>query len=142
RPIPSDWAIDWQCFIDIEHGTPPSPQPNPRDDISRAPQPAYKIDTSLVNPLAFLPASVATNPSMLGLRNLLRGRDFGLPSGQTVAGLIGAPVISDDDLVIGKATADPADTKTPIAEIAPGFAGNAPLWAYVLAEAQVTSLRR
>jgi hypothetical protein len=141
RPIPSDWAIDWQCFIDIEHGTPPSPRPNPRDDVSRAPQPAYKIDTSLVNPLAFLPASVATNPSMLGLRNLLRGRDFGLPSGQTIADLIGAPAIPDDELVIGKATADPADAKRPIAEIAAGFADNAPLWAYVLSEAQVTSQR-
>jgi hypothetical protein len=142
RAIPDDWAIDWQFFIDVEHGTPELPRPNPRDDITRTPQPAYKIDTSLVNPLAFLPASVATDPSSLGLRNLLRGRDFGLPSGQTVADLLGVPAIEDDKLVIGKATADPADTKTPIAEIAAGFAGNAPLWTYVLAEAQVTSLDR
>jgi hypothetical protein len=142
RPIPNDWAIDWQSFIDIEHGTAPAPVPNPRDAVRRDPQPAYKIDTSLVNPLAFLPERVATNPSSLGLRNLLRGRDFGLPSGQSIAHAIGAPTIPDDELVIGKATADPADVKRPITDIAAGFANNAPLWTYVLSEAQVTSLKR
>jgi hypothetical protein len=142
RPVPSDWAIDWQFFIDIEHGIPDLPRPNPRDDILRKPQPAYKIDTSLVNPLAFLPPSVATDPSSLGLRNLLRGRDFELPSGQTVAAALGLEAIPDDELVIGKATANTVDDpKIPIAEIAAGFAGNAPLWAYVLSEAQVTSLK-
>jgi hypothetical protein len=142
RPVPSDWAIDWQFFIDIERGTPAQPDPNPRDAVTRTPQHSYKIDSSLVNPLAFLPAAVASNPSSLTLRNLLRGRDFELPSGQDVARSLGVPVIADDDLVIGKATADPADPKTPIAEIAADFAGNAPLWAYVLAESQATSLER
>jgi hypothetical protein len=142
RPVPSDWAIDWQFFIDIERGTPPLPDPNPRDAITRTPQLSYKIDSSLVNPLAFLPAVIATNPSSLALRNLLRGRDFELPSGQAIATSLGLPVIGDDDLVIGKATADPTDPKTPIAEIAADFAGNAPLWAYVLSESQVTSLNR
>ncbi len=142
RPVPSDWAIDWQFFINIEHMTGFPPGDNPRDPIDRKPQPAYKIDTSLVNPLAFLPEAVAKDPPSLGLRNLERGRDFELPSGQTVARVLGLEVIPDDKLVIGKATADAkADRKIPIAEIARGFAGNAPLWAYVLAEAQVTSLR-
>ena len=26
RPIPSDWAIDWQFFIDLEHGAEPTAQ--------------------------------------------------------------------------------------------------------------------
>ena len=26
RPIPGDWAIDWQFFIDLEHGASPRPQ--------------------------------------------------------------------------------------------------------------------
>jgi hypothetical protein len=142
RPVPSDWAIDWQFFINIEHAIDFPPEPNPRDPIRRKPQPAYKIDTSLVNPLAFLPEAVAKDPPSLGLRNLQRGRDFELPSGQTVARLLGLEVIPDAELVIGKATADAqADPKVPIAEIAAGFAGNAPLWAYILSEAQVTSLR-
>ena len=45
--------------------------------------------------------------------------------------------LADEELVIGKATAD--SPKTPITQIAPDFAGNAPLWAYILSEAQVTS---
>jgi hypothetical protein len=39
--------------------------------------------------------------------------------------------------LIGKATAD--GQRKPITEVASGFADNAPLWAYVLSEAQVTS---
>ena len=80
---------------------------------------------------------VASNPSSLALRNLERGQTFALPSGQTVAQLLHVDVIPDEQLVIGKATKD--DPKTPIADVAPGFAGHAPLWTYVLAEAQVTS---
>jgi hypothetical protein len=142
RPVPSDWAIDWQFFLNIEHAIGFPPGDNPRDPINRKPQQAYKIDTSLVNPLAFLPASVAKDPPSLGLRNLQRGRDFELPSGQSMARALGLEVIPDAELVIGKATADTVhDPKIPIAEIAEDFAGNAPLWAYILSEAQVTSLR-
>jgi hypothetical protein len=39
--------------------------------------------------------------------------------------------------VIGKATADTKPTH--LTDIAGGFAGNAPLWAYILSEAQVMS---
>jgi hypothetical protein len=45
--------------------------------------------------------------------------------------------IEDEKLVIGEATAD--DPKKPLVEIAKGFAGKAPLWAYILSEAQVKS---
>ena len=62
---------------------------------------------------------------------------FQLPSGQSVARALGMPVIADEELVIGKAIAD--SQPKPITEIAAGFAGNAPLWAYILSEAQVTS---
>jgi len=139
RPVPSDWAIDWQFFIDLDHGIPPTvPNPNPNDEIIRTPQRAYKIDTSLVNPLAHLPASVATNPSALALRNLLRGRDFELPSGQAVAELLGEAPLPDDRVLIGKATdEDPAPIR--LVDVAPGFADNAPLWTYILAEAHATS---
>lgn len=137
RPIPNDWAIDWQFFVDI--GDSQAQQNDPNDPIARNPQHAYKIDTSVVGALGQLPAVVASNPSSLALRNLLRGRDFGLPSGQAVASFLGEPTI---DVIVGKATDDPADTKTPIADISPVFANDAPLWAYVLSEAQVTSWNR
>jgi hypothetical protein len=137
RPIPADWAIDWQFFIDLEHGAPPAAADPLFDPIPRIPQRSYKIDTSLVSPLHNLPARIAANPSILALRNLERGSTFKLPSGQEVARALGVNPIPDDKLVIGKATAE--DPKRPLAAIAPGFAGNAPLWVYVLSEAQVIS---
>jgi hypothetical protein len=137
RPIPSDWAIDWQFFIDIEHGAKPAETAPLFDRIDRKPQRAYKIDTSLVSPLRHLPHRIAFNPSMLALRNLQRGATFGLPSGQDVATALGEKPIPDEELVIGKATAD--YPKKPLVQIADGFAGKAPLWAYILSEAQVVS---
>jgi hypothetical protein len=140
RPIPNDWAIDWQFFIDIGDGdAATSDEQNPDDPIAggRVPQKSYKIDTSLVNPLSALPPIIASNPPSLPFRNLLRGRDFELPSGQDVARALGADVIDDDDLIVGKATDE--DPKQPMKAISGVFAGNAPLWAYILSEAQVTS---
>jgi hypothetical protein len=146
RPIPSDWAIDWQFFIDIEH-TPEARGIGPLyDPIAREPQKAYKIDTSLVSPLHHLPPQIASDPSILALRNLERGLIFRLPSGQAVAEALDEPVIPDKDLMIGRAIGktDKADkdTQQPLVHIAEGFAGNAPLWAYILAEAQATSWKK
>jgi Animal haem peroxidase len=137
RHIPSDWAIDWQFFVDLEHGAKPEATAPLFDPLAREPQMAYKIDTSLVSPLRRLPHRIAFNPSMLALRNLRRGATFELPSGQDVARALGEEPIPDEDVVIGKATAD--DPKKPLVQIAEGFAGKAPLWAYILSEAQVVS---
>jgi hypothetical protein len=134
RPIPSDWAIDWQFFLDIGDGAPLDP-PEANDSIERKPQLSYKIDTSLVNPLGLLPATVASNPSSLAERNLLRGRTFRLPSGQQVAEALGEKPLADSEIRIGKATTDPADVRGTITEISSRFTGHCPLWAYVLAEA-------
>jgi hypothetical protein len=141
RRIPSDWAIDWQFFIDHEYGATPAPTSRLDDKIDRKPQQAYKIDTSLVSPLRHLPHRIAANPSILALRNLQRGAAFGLPSGQAVATAIGETAIPDEKLVIGKAIADDPG-KTLLVEISERFAGHAPLWAYILSEAQVTSWER
>jgi Animal haem peroxidase len=126
RPIPADWAIDWPFFINLGHAA-----------GQAAPQLSYKIDTSLVNPLGQLPAQVASDPSSLALRNLMRGATFQLPSGQRVAKALGVPPLADEELVIGKAVT--GSPNKPMTKVAPGFANNAPLWAYVLSEAQVTS---
>jgi hypothetical protein len=61
---------------------------------------------------------------------------MGLPSGQEVARKMGLPVIPDKKLVVGKATVDDAKTNKPLTDISKHFAGNAPLWYYILAEAQ------
>jgi len=124
--FPDTWGINWKLFFGkiTEDANP-----------NRV-QPAYKIDTSLVNPLGLLPLNVAKDIRSLAARNLLRGLRMRLPSGQTVARKMGITPIPDDKLVVGKATKD--DTKTPLTEISPDFANNAPLWYYVLAEAQAT----
>jgi hypothetical protein len=127
RPIPAGWAIDWRLFIDLGHGGKP------------APQPSYKIDTSLARPLGHLPHRIAKDPSSLALRNLQRGADFQLPSGQQVAETLGIPPIPNAELMIGPATV--GGERRPLTEVAPGLAGNAPLWAYILSEAQVMSWR-
>jgi hypothetical protein len=125
RPIPANWAIDWRFFIDLGQ------------DAGRKPQLSYKIDTSLVHPLGNLPPQIARDPSCLALRNLERGMAFQLPSGQQVARAIGVSPIPDEELVIGMATV--GGKRRPITEVAPGLADNAPLWAYILSEAQVMS---
>lgn len=137
RPVPSDWAVDWQFFLDLKNGAVPSSPADGNDPITRKPQPAYKIDTSLVNPLGLLPDRIASDPASLARRNLERGLAFSLPSGQTVAGLLGLGSLTDEQITIGKATKD--DTRVPLATLAPAMAGNTPLWTYILSEAQVTS---
>ena len=138
RPIPSDWAIDWQFFIKHEDGAEPRAISPLYDPVDRRPQQAYKIDTSLVSPLGDLPPQIASHPPALALRNLERGNIFRLPSGQEVATALGEKVIPDEDLLIRSVTAQGVQT-TPLREIAGSFEGRAPLWAYILSEAQATS---
>jgi Animal haem peroxidase len=149
--FPKQWAIDWSLFFDIKGS-------GNRVGKERV-QPSYKIDTSLVNPLGFLPEfSKETVPSTkltidqlqakvdpkkapanLAQRNLLRGMAMALPSGQDVARTMGLTPISDANLRICKAVIEEwDDPKTPNMDKFAGgaFAGSAPLWYYVLAEAQ------
>jgi hypothetical protein len=122
---PSNFAIDWNLFIDL--------QPRDPADITRT-QLAYRIDTSLVNGLGGLPPSVASNPNILALRNLLRGWRMRLPSGQDVARAMSIEPLEDSQILIGKFTGDPADPLVAIDTIDGGFKGNCPLWTYILAE--------
>ena len=61
---------------------------------------------------------------------------MGLPSGQTVARYMHVPVIPDADLKIGKATEEDTPNNKLLTDISSNFADNAPLWYYILAEAQ------
>jgi hypothetical protein len=131
REFPDNFAIDWNLFIDLEARNP---------DNSTRTQLAYKIDTSLVNPLAHLPPSVAVNPSALALRNLLRGWRLRLPTGQDVARVMGLKPLKDEDILIGKFTGDDADIIGSAVSIDPVFADNCPLWTYVLAETVETEV--
>ena len=148
--FPKEWAIDWSLFFDIDDSI-------KNGGIKRV-QPAYKIDTSLVNPLGFLPefskpaqalageltvaqlqtapVNPAMDPSNLAQRNLLRGMAMGLPSGQHVARAMGVEPIADKNLRVGKAVIDDWDKNPTLVSIHKCFEDNAPLWYYVLAEAQ------
>jgi hypothetical protein len=87
---------------------------------------ARKIDTKLPAVLMNLPARVASNPSSLAQRNLLRGRVFRLPAGQTVARKMAADgLIADSDVLDPDATVEALGMK------------DTPLWYYILQEAQV-----
>ncbi len=130
----STFAIDWRLFFDFGNNADPF--------TPERIQPAYKIDSSLVNPLGTLPAPITgeARPSLAEL-NLLRGLKLKLPSGQSVAKAMGIIPLSDEKLRVGKANID--GFKDPkhggnksITEISKKFAGNAPLWFYILAEAQ------
>jgi hypothetical protein len=138
RPIPSDWAIDWQFFVTHEDAAEPRAISPLYDRVYRKPQQAYKIDTSLASPLGDLPPQIAADPPVLALRNLARGNVFRLPPGQEVARALGEKVVPDGDLLIRKITAQGVQT-TPLRGIAGRFAGRAPLWAYILSEAQAAS---
>jgi hypothetical protein len=61
---------------------------------------------------------------------------MGLPSGQTVARHIGLEPIPDKELKVGKANVDGIKGNPSITDFGKSFTDNAPLWFYILAEAQ------
>lgn len=130
RNFPANWAIDWGLFFEMT-ARPPKLGP-------RRIQCSYKVDTSIVNPLGNLPASVSSRSSHLATRNLMRGVQKKLPSGQAVARAMASPPFKDDELFVGKATEADKPSHIPLVRISPTFANNAPLWYYILAEAQQT----
>jgi hypothetical protein len=128
-----DLGLDWGRFINLapkKFGDENDPKnPGNKDRL----QLAYRIDTSLVNPLGVLPESVASRFHSLAERNLLRGWRMRLPNGQSVARAMGlAPT---KEILIGKFTGDQGDIRGAITDFAgTAFVDNCPLWTYVLAE--------
>ena len=116
RPLPSDLVVSWRFLYDIDPGT--------------VPRPTRRIDSRLAFPLFSLPGSVVPplpsgqpDPRVsLAERNLLRGKRLGLPSGQRVAQEMGVTPLSNGQLGL-------ADE--------PGWKGEAPLWFYILKEAEL-----
>lgn len=123
QPTPQDHAIDWKYFLKLKSST--------------TPQDAYQFDNSLVPALKLIPGPAAgTQSTVLATRNILRGQQVGLPTGQDVARAMGVPVLRDDQILIGPALgALNSSTTQAITSVSPAFAGKAPLWTYILAEA-------
>ena len=93
------------------------------DDV----RPNKRIDTLLSTPLFDLPLGAipaGTPPTSLAQRNLLRHLTWRIPSGQSIAAAIGAPILNDTDF---------GELRT----IHPHFVTSTPLWYYVLKEAAV-----
>ena len=107
------WSVDWSLFF----GGP------------RRVQRAHKIDAALAEPLARLPFAGMQDMPSLPLRNLTRGMRLRLPSGQAVCEEMHIEAISDEQLLVGGSTMR-------LTDISPNFRGKAPLWYYILAEAQ------
>jgi hypothetical protein len=111
RPIPADLVIEWKNILPV--------------DPSFAARPPRKIDTKLSLPLTSLPGSVVPPPDPtvhLAVRNTLRGKHVGLPSGQQVARAMRLNAPSNAALGLSSD---------------PGWGGEAPLWYYILKEAEL-----
>lgn len=113
--LPEHWIIEWERFI--EGGT----------NFGR------KIDTQVVAPLFALPNSVGgplSGGSQLTVRNLLRGYQLRMPTGQAVAQALGITSLSPQEI------RETAPTFAQLEAItAGGFDTRTPLWFYILAEA-------
>ena len=142
----SNWAMDWARYVDLaplDSGGPGEGDPANRLQL------AYKLDTSLVDPLGSLPNPPFDPPMSLGgttlvslaARNLMRGWRMRLPSGQTIARAMGVQPLQDADIKIGKFTGIAGDIKGPITQFSPAFADNCPLWTYVLAETEEVTVK-
>ena len=129
RALNRAWGLDWARFIDVEQRL----YEGDKKADERRLQFAFKIDTSLVDPLGDLPPEVIrSGPTSLPARNLLRGWRLGLPSGQSVAQAMLLEPLKDSEILF----ATPGGTADIIkATGSDVFKGNCPLWTYILAEA-------
>lgn len=119
--LPSNWPIDWRRFFDFS-GL-PGIEPTPGLNLTRS------IDTALALTLKEIPSLQQENhKAPLAVRNLLRARALGLPTGQDVAEAIGAPVMTPEQVRAG------AHAKILKAN---KFDSQTPLWYYILKEAEV-----
>jgi hypothetical protein len=141
--LPEDHKIDWSLFA-TDKLAPGMKGNNPSKVNGQDVQPdshrlqyAYKLDTTLVNPLLALPPRIGgVGPlfNSLAARNIKRGYNFSLPSGQDVAKALGVktqpPLKFGDQLLAFKTMPG-----MPAADAA-ALEANTPLWLYILAEGQ------
>ena len=121
RPIPATLVPSWQRFFDDIPGV---SRPSVNFNF------ASPIDHLLAGPLFNLPIPTLPPPSTqrsLAGRNLLRGKMLGLASGQRVAQEMGAKVLPNAQLY----------EHAPQLGNDPGWGGQAPLWFYILKEAEL-----
>jgi hypothetical protein len=134
--LPDNWIIQWQRFF------------RGFEDFNKA----RKIDTQLVDPLEHLqtmegeeegtgtpPGDPQRLAAKLAIRNLLRGYQLRMPTGQAVAGALQQKLQGVRDIpVLTKAQIRNAAASDKQREVlqASGFDERTPLWYYILAEAE------
>jgi Animal haem peroxidase/TAT (twin-arginine translocation) pathway signal sequence len=144
RKLPARLKIQWSKFFNAD-----STKPTAR--------PVRQFDASLAAPLANMPTTALPDANTLGKlaqRNLQRGRKMGLPSGQQVARLMGVTPLTSSQLwtdrsikvripIASSNVVEPLSVeevenqslKTLFAD--PGWRDEAPLWFYILKEAEI-----
>ena len=148
RPIPPRLKMQWSKFFNAA-GKPPTARP------------VRQFDANLSDALFRLPATALpdSNPmSRLAVRNLLRGKKMRLPSGQQIAQLMDVTPLTDEELytdhrievrvpivgnvveVLREFDVENQDLKTLFED--PGWDGEAPLWFYILKEAEIVGRGR
>ena len=148
RPIPARLKMQWSKFFNAA-GKPPTARP------------VRQFDANLSDALFRLPSTALpdSNPtSRLSVRNLLRGRKMRLPSGQQIAREMGVTPLTDEELytyhrievrvpivgnvveVLREFDVENQDLKTLFED--PGWDGEAPLWFYILKEAEIVGRGR
>ncbi len=106
--------VDWQTFFKLD-----------KDNF----RPNKRIDSKISTPLFLLPGQKGPAPGLptdgpqsLASRNIMRHVNFGIPSGQAIARVMGVRVLTPEQL----------------SELAPfSLEKNTPLWLYILTEAEV-----
>jgi len=112
--LPSNWVINWHNFHETKKNSKPV-------NASR------KLDPLIAPELHTLPGEQGSFAN-LAFRNLKRGVNLGLPSGQDVAKAMRVSVLSADEMASGN------DGKVAKKH---GMHKKTPLWYYILKEAQI-----
>jgi hypothetical protein len=111
-PVPPEHIVDWALQIDVEGHAPA--------------QRAKRIDSRLPAPLIALPTQISgsapgTDYASLANRDLQRGQAVGLASGEAIARRLAVPALTAEQVGLAEH----------------GWAGETPLWLYILKEAEV-----
>ncbi|WP_348789019.1 heme peroxidase family protein [Leifsonia sp. NPDC080035] len=131
KTLPAFWGVDWTFLLPRITGSDPAD--------ATLPQPSYKLDAEIATPLRALPASVAAPELVtpaggadlaqsLAIRNLLRGKRLGLPSGEDVSRAMGIEPLTPTQVFDGVHLAE-----TTVDDLS----GRTPLWYYILKESEV-----
>lgn len=120
-----DFVVDWELFFDAPGQAPTAQHGEPLD--ARLTKAVFRLP----------PPSIGEPPASLAERNIRRGVDFGLPSGQEAAarltGVYGGlvPGLRGDQLFPPSEFGDFPE----ILQLAPSLVWATPLWYYILREA-------